>query len=415
MYEKAKKYLVGGVNAPIRAFPLIDIKPLYIKKSIGPYITDTEDRTYISFISGWGSSILGDAYPEIVNEIKEKINEGIYSGLSNPYEYFLAEIIIEAYPYHQMIRFVNSGTEANTIALRLAKAITGRSKIVKFDGGYHGSIDYLLVENGSDKFGNQIPSSSGVPKRLIKDTVSLPYNDTEVLEEFFNEYGKEIAAVIVEPIQTSNLLIKANEDFLLKLRELTKKYGAFLIFDEVSTCFREGFYGLGKDIKPDITVLGKVIGGGFPVGAVVSSKENMEAMAPVGNMSHSGVFAGHPVSTFAGYKVLSLIKTIPDFYQNLKNKVDFIFNSINKDFIKINRTNGMFCIYFADSEIQSLDEFGRMDIMAFVDFYKILMGEGIILSPHPVEPNYISYSHSNNILEIFVEKVNRALSVIKNY
>lgn len=414
MYEKAQKYLVGGVNAPIRAFPLIGIKPLYIKKSIGPYVTDTEDRTYISFISGWGSSILGDAYPEIINEIKERINEGIYSGLSNPYEYFLAEIIMEAYPYHQMVRFVNSGTEANTISLRLAKAITGRSKIVKFDGGYHGSIDYLLVENGSDKFGNQIPSSSGIPKRLIKDTVSLPYNDIEVLEEFFSEYGKEIAAVIVEPIQTSNLLIKATEGFLIKLRELTKKYGAFLIFDEISTCFREGFWGLGKDIKPDITVIGKVIGGGFPIGAVVSSKENMEVMAPVGNMSHSGVFAGHPISTFAGYKVLSLIKTIPDFYQNLKSKVDFIVNSINQDFININRVNSMFCMYFADSKIQSLDEFGKMDIMAFIDFYKMLMSEGIILAPHPVEPNYISYSHSKSILEIFVEKVNRILSLIRS-
>lgn len=413
MYEKAKKYLVGGVNAPIRAFPLIDIKPLYIKRSIGPYITDTDERTYISFISGWGSSILGDAYLELINEIKEKLNDGIYSGLSNPYEYLLAELIIEAYPYHQMIRFVNSGTEANTIALRLAKAITGRSKIVKFDGGYHGSIDYLLVENGSDTFGNQIPSSSGVPKRLIKDTVSLPYNDIEIVEEFFNQYGNEIAAVIVEPIQTSNLLIKATDDFLKKLRELTRKYGAFLIFDEVSTCFREGFYGLGKDIKPDITVLGKIIGGGFPIGAVVSSKENMEVMAPVGNMSHSGVFAGHPISTFAGFKVLSIIKNIPDFYETLKKKIEFIIKNIEQDYLKINHTNSMFCLYFADRKIESLDDLGYMNIMSFIDFYKSLMEEGIILAPHPVEPNYINYSHSNSILEIFVDKVNRVSYLIR--
>ncbi|MCS7165792.1 MAG: aspartate aminotransferase family protein [Candidatus Calescibacterium sp.] len=414
MYEKAKKYLVGGVNAPIRAFPLIDIKPLYIKKSIGPYITTTEDRNFISFISGWGSIILGDCYPELIEEIKEKLNDGIYSGLSNEYEYLLAELIIEhGYPYHQMLRFVNSGTEANTIALRLARAITGRNKIVKFDGGYHGSIDYLLVENRSSEFGNQIPSSSGVPKRLIKDTVSLPYNDIDVLEEFFSTYGKEIAAVIVEPIQTSNLLIKATPTFLSKLRELTKINGCFLIFDEVSTCFRESFVGLGRDIKPDITVIGKIIGGGFPIGAVLSSKEYMEVMAPIGNMSHSGVFAGHPISTFAGYKVLSIIKSIPNFYESIKSKIDFIVNNIKDDYIKINYTNGMFCVYFSDKKIESSEDLDRMDIMFFIDFYKVLISEGIVLSPHPLEPNYITYSHGGNVLEIFIEKVNKALSVVR--
>lgn len=413
MYEKAKKYLVGGVNAPIRAFPLIDIKPLYIKKSVGTYITDTEGRSYISFISGWGSIILGDAYPELIDELKEKINEGIYSGLSTEYEYLLAEIIIEAYPYHQMLRFVNSGTEANTIALRLAKAITGRSKIVKFDGGYHGSIDYLLVESGSNEFGNQIPSSSGIPKRLIKDTVSLPYNDVEVIEEFFSNYGKEIAAVIVEPIQTSNLLIKATDKFLNKLRELTKKFGCLLIFDEVSTCFRESFEGLGRNIKPDITVIGKVIGGGFPIGAIVSSKEYMEVMAPIGNMSHSGVFAGHPISVFTGYKVLSIIKSIPDFYNIIKSKVDFIVRNVKDDYLKINHTNGMFCFYFSNDRIESLENLGNMDIISFIDFYKALLSEGIVLAPHPVEPNYINYSHSQAILDVFVEKVNKVLSLIR--
>ncbi|MEN3015327.1 MAG: aspartate aminotransferase family protein [bacterium] len=413
MYEKAKKYLVGGVNAPIRAFPLIDIKPIYVKKSIGPYITDTEGRNYINFISAWGSIILGDAYPEIVEELKERLNEGIYSGLSNEYEYLLAEMIIEAYPYHQMLRFVNSGTEANTIALRLARAITGRSKIVKFDGGYHGSIDYLLVENGSSEFGSQIASSSGVPKRLIKDTVSLPYNDVEVLEEFFSSYGKEIAAVIVEPIQTSNLLIKADYKFLSKLKELTKKYSCLLIFDEISTCFREDFYGLGREIKPDITVLGKVIGGGFPIGAVVSSKEYMEVMAPVGNMSHSGVFAGHPICVFAGYKVLSIIKKIPDFYQTLKSKIDFIVKHIDQTELKINYTNSMFCIYFSEKKIESNEEIGNMDIMSFIDLYKSLISEGIVLSPNPLEPNYLNYSHTQNVVEYFVEKVNRSLSLIR--
>jgi len=413
MFEKAKKYLVGGVNAPIRAFPLIDVKPLYIKKSIGSYVIDTEDRNYVSFISGWGSIILGDAYPELINEIKEKLDSGIYSGLSNEYEYLLAELIMEAYPYHQMLRFVNSGTEANTIAIRLARAITGKSKIVKFDGGYHGSIDYLLVENGSTEFGNQIPSSSGVPKRLIKDTVSLPYNDIDFLEEFFSNYGKEIAAVIIEPIQTSNLLIKAKDIFLMKLRELTRKYGSFLIFDEVSTCFREGFIGLGKDIKPDITVIGKIIGGGFPIGAVLSSKEYMEVMAPIGNMSHSGVFAGHPISVFAGYKVISMIKNIPNFYELIKSKLEFIVKNINQNELKINNTNSMFCFYFAEKKIESIEEVGLMDIISFIDFYKALMSEGILLAPHPSEPNYINYSHTESILEFFVDKVNKVLSFIR--
>ncbi|MCX7758525.1 MAG: aspartate aminotransferase family protein [bacterium] len=413
MFEKARKYLVGGVNAPIRAFPLIDIKPIYVKRSIGPYLTDIDNRNFISFISGWGSVILGDSYPDIINELRDRLSDGIYSGLSNEYEYLLAELIIEhGYPYHQMLRFVNSGTEANTIALRLARAITGRSKIVKFDGGYHGSIDYLLVDSGSSEFGSQIPSSSGVSKRLIKDTVSLPYNDLDVLEEFFSAFGKDIAAVIVEPIQTSNLLIRATPLFLSKLRDLTKRNGCFLIFDEVSTCFRESFVGLGKDIKPDITVIGKAIGGGFPIAAIVSSKEYMEVMAPVGNMSHSGVFAGHPISTFVGYKVLSLIKSIPNFYEIIRSKVDFIAKNTESE-LKVNYTNGMFCLYFAHKKIESSEDLDIIDIMSFIDFYKALMDEGIILAPHPLEPNYINYSHSDNILEIFVEKVNRVLSVIR--
>jgi len=411
MFEKAQKYLVGGVNAPIRAFPLIGIKPIYIKKSLGPYAIDLDDRVFISFISGWGSILLGDAYPDLIQELKEKIDEGIYSGLSTEYEYLLAELIIEAYSYHEMIRFLNSGTEANMIALRLARAITGRNKIVKFDGGYHGSIDFLLVENGSMEFGNQVPSSSGVPKRLIKDTVSLPYNNVEVLEEFFTSYGKEIAAVIVEPIQSSNLLIKANENFLLKLRELTRRYGALLIFDEVSTCFRVSYEGLGKFVKPDITVIGKSIGGGFPIAAVLSSKNFMEVMAPVGNMSHSGVFAGHPISTFVGYKVLSIIKKIPDFYQQLQQKTKFILDNIKVEGLQINSVNGMFCIYFSDIKIDNNDDINSMDVATFIDFYKFLLNEGIILAPHPLECNYLNYSHNDNILNDFVSKVNK----FKNY
>jgi len=411
IYEKASKLLVGGVNAPIRAFSLIGVTPIYISSSVGPYLTDVDNKTYISFLSGWGSIILGDAYPEIINNLKKQIEKGIYYGLSNEYEYLLSELILEAFNFHDMIRYTNSGTEANMLAIRLAKAITGRNKIIKFDGGYHGNIDYLLIENGSREFGEQIPSSAGVSKRLIKDTVSLPYNDIEVLTEFLNKYGQEIATIIVEPIQTSNMLIKANEEFLLKLRELTQKYSIILIFDEVSTAFRIR-YGSCTNIKPDITVIGKVIGGGFPIAAILSKKEFMEVMAPIGSMYHSGIFTGHPISTFTGYHVLNTIKSIDDFYQKLEKQTLYFINIINQlkeklPTLNINYFNSMFSLYFANKKVESIEDINELDIMTFIDFYKLALEEGILFAPHPTETNYLNFSHDNKILDLISEKLTK--------
>ncbi len=409
IYDRASKVLVGGVNAPIRAFSLIGIPPIYINSSVGPYLTDFDNKNYISFISGWGSIILGDTYPDIVNNLKKQLEKGIYYGLSNEYEYLLAELILEAFNFHDMVRYTNSGTEANMLAIRLAKAITGKNKIIKFDGGYHGSIDYLLIESGSMEFGEQIPSSAGVSKRLIKDTVSLPYNDIEILTEFLNRYGNEIAAIIVEPIQTSNMLIKGSEEFLAKLRELTTKYSIILIFDEVSTAFRIR-YGSCTNIKPDITVIGKVIGGGFPIAAILSKKEFMEVMAPVGSMYHSGIFTGHPISTFTGYQVLNIIKSIDNFYKKLEQQTLKIVNIINqlKDYlptINVNYTNSMFSLYFSNKKVESIDDIKELDIMTFIDFYKLALEEGILFAPHPTETNYLNFAHDSKVLDLVTEKL----------
>lgn len=412
IYDKASKVLVGGVNAPIRAFSLIGITPIYISSAVGPYLTDFDNKNYISFISGWGSIILGDAYPDVINNLKKQLEKGIYYGLSNEYEYLLAELILEAFNFHDMVRYTNSGTEANMLAIRLAKAITGRNKIIKFDGGYHGSIDYLLIESGSMEFGEQIPSSAGVSKRLIKDTVSLPYNDIEILTDFLNKYGNDIAAIIVEPIQTSNMLIKATNEFLIKLRELATKYSIILIFDEVSTAFRIR-YGSCTDIKPDITVIGKVIGGGFPIAAILSKKEFMEVMAPVGSMYHSGIFTGHPISTFTGYQVLNIIKSIDNFYKKLEQQTLRFTNIINqlKDHlptININHVNSMFSLYFSNKKVESIDDIKEIDIMTFIDFYKLALEEGVLFAPNPTEVNYLTFSHDNKIIDIVAEKLFKA-------
>lgn len=409
IYDKASKVLVGGVNAPIRAFSLIGITPIYISSAVGPYLTDFDNKNYISFISGWGSIILGDAYPDVINNFKKKLEKGIYYGLSNEYEYLLAELILEAFNFHDMVRYTNSGTEANMLAIRLAKAITGRNKIIKFDGGYHGSIDYLLIESGSMEFGEQIPSSAGVSKRLIKDTVSLPYNDIEILTDFLNKYGNDIAAIIVEPIQTSNMLIKATNEFLIKLRELATKYSIILIFDEVSTAFRIR-YGSCTDIKPDITVIGKVIGGGFPIAAILSKKEFMEVMAPIGSMYHSGIFTGHPISTFTGYQVLNIIKSIDNFYKKLEQQTLRFTNIINqlKDHlptININHVNSMFSLYFSNKKVESIDDIKELDIMTFIDFYKLALEEGVLFAPHPTETNYLNFAHDAKILDLVAEKL----------
>ncbi len=409
IYDKASKVLVGGVNAPIRAFSLIGITPIYISSAVGPYLTDFDNKNYISFISGWGSIILGDAYPDVINNLKKQLEKGIYYGLSNEYEYLLAELILEAFNFHDMVRYTNSGTEANMLAIRLAKAITGRNKIIKFDGGYHGSIDYLLIESGSMEFGEQIPSSAGVSKRLIKDTVSLPYNDIEILTDFLNKYGNDIAAIIVEPIQTSNMLIKATNEFLIKLRELSTKYSIILIFDEVSTAFRIS-YGSCTDIKPDITVIGKVIGGGFPIAAILSKKEFMEVMAPIGSMYHSGIFTGHPISTFTGYQVLNIIKSIDNFYKKLEQQTLRFTNIINqlKDHlptININHVNSMFSLYFSNKKVESIDDIKELDIMTFIDFYKLALKEGVLFAPHPTETNYLNFAHDAKILDLVAEKL----------
>lgn len=409
IYDKASKVLVGGVNAPIRAFSLIGITPIYISSAVGPYLTDFDNKNYISFISGWGSIILGDAYPDVINNLKKQLEKGIYYGLSNKYEYLLAELILEAFNFHDMVRYTNSGTEANMLAIRLAKAITGRNKIIKFDGGYHGSIDYLLIESGSMEFGEQIPSSAGVSKRLIKDTVSLPYNDIEILTDFLNKYGNDIAAIIVEPIQTSNMLIKATNEFLIKLRELSTKYSIILIFDEVSTAFRIS-YGSCTDIKPDITVIGKVIGGGFPIAAILSKKEFMEVMAPIGSMYHSGIFTGHPISTFTGYQVLNIIKSIDNFYKKLEQQTLRFTNIINqlKDHlptININHVNSMFSLYFSNKKVESIDDIKELDIMTFIDFYKLALEEGVLFAPHPTETNYLNFAHDAKILDLVAEKL----------
>ncbi len=409
IYDKASKVLVGGVNAPIRAFSLIGITPIYISSAVGPYLTDFDNKNYISFISGWGSIILGDAYPDVINNLKKQLEKGIYYGLSNEYEYLLAELILEAFNFHDMVRYTNSGTEANMLAIRLAKAITGRNKIIKFDGGYHGSIDYLLIESGSMEFGEQIPSSAGVSKRLIKDTVSLPYNDIEILTDFLNKYGNDIAAIIVEPIQTSNMLIKATNEFLIKLRELSTKYSIILIFDEVSTAFRIR-YGSCTDIKPDITVIGKVIGGGFPIAAILSKKEFMEVMAPIGSMYHSGIFTGHPISTFTGYQVLNIIKSIDNFYKKLEQQTLRFTNIINqlKDHlptININHVNSMFSLYFSNKKVESIDDIKELDIMTFIDFYKLALEEGVLFAPHPTETNYLNFAHDAKILDLVAEKL----------
>jgi len=409
IYDKASKVLVGGVNAPIRAFSLIGITPIYISSAVGPYLTDFDNKNYISFISGWGSIILGDAYPDVINNLKKQLEKGIYYGLSNEYEYLLAELILEAFNFHDMVRYTNSGTEANMLAIRLAKAITGRNKIIKFDGGYHGSIDYLLIESGSMEFGEQIPSSAGVSKRLIKDTVSLPYNDIEILTDFLNKYGNDIAAIIVEPIQTSNMLIKATNEFLIKLRELSTKYSIILIFDEVSTAFRIS-YGSCTDIKPDITVIGKVIGGGFPIAAILSKKEFMEFMAPIGSMYHSGIFTGHPISTFTGYQVLNIIKSIDNFYKKLEQQTLRFTNIINqlKDHlptININHVNSMFSLYFSNKKVESIDDIKELDIMTFIDFYKLALEEGVLFAPHPTETNYLNFAHDAKILDLVAEKL----------
>jgi glutamate-1-semialdehyde 2,1-aminomutase len=405
LFEKAKKYIPGGVNSPVRAGQAVGIDPPFISKANGCVIWDVDGNEYVDYVCSWGPMILGHAHPEIVNALEERVKLGTSYGAPTELEVEMADIIVEMVPSIEMVRMVNSGTEATMSAIRLARGYTGREKIIKFDGCYHGHADSLLVSAGSGLATLGIPGSPGVPQDLARHTISLPYNSLESVVQAFGKFGPEIAAVIVEPIPGNMGVINPDQAFLKGLRELTNEYGALLIFDEVISGFRVAPGGAQElyDIMPDLTCLGKIIGGGLPVGAYGGKKEIMTRMAPQGDVYQAGTLSGNPLAMAAGLATLKILKEKSP-YDELDKLGDMLFSGLKRVAeaagvnVVINRVGSMGSLFFTDEPVTDFETAKASDENQFKRYFRSMLDQGIYLAPSPYEAAFLSTAHSEETL-----------------
>jgi glutamate-1-semialdehyde 2,1-aminomutase len=419
LFQRAQITTPGGVNSPVRAFRSVGGTPRFIKKAQGAYIWDAEDKKYIDYIGSWGPAILGHAHPEVIAAVQNAAEQGLSFGAPTEAEILMAEEICKLVPSIEQVRLVSSGTEATMSALRLARGATKRDKIIKFEGCYHGHADSLLVKAGSGllTFGN--PTSSGVPADFTKHTLVLDYNDSDQLEAAFSQFGSEIACVIVEPVAGNMNLIKATEGFLNTMRRLCTEHGSILIFDEVMCGFRVALGGAQSlyNIQPDLTALGKVIGGGLPVAAFGGKAEIMAHLAPLGGVYQAGTLSGNPVAVAAGLTTLKLIQA-PEFYTNLSQQTQKLvdgFNSIaaelNIDFCA-DAIGGMFGIYFRKEVPVSFNQVMQANAATFNRFFHEMLERGIYLAPSAFEAGFVSAMHSDSVIETTINAARDSLRKI---
>ena len=406
LFEQSQQYIPGGVNSPVRAFKSVGGTPIFFQRGQGAYFWDADGKSYIDYVGSWGPLILGHAHPEVIKAVQFAAQNGLTFGAPTEAELEIAKLICELVPSIEQVRLVSSGTEAGMSAIRLARGFTGRSKIIKFEGCYHGHDDSLLVKAGSGAltFGN--PSSAGVPAETAEHTIVLDFNNTAAIEQAFDNWGKDIAAVIVEPVAGNMNLIAPNKDFLAKLRSLCTQNGSILIFDEVMTGFRVGL-GCAQgiyQIKPDLTTLGKVIGGGMPMAAFGGRRDIMQCLAPLGPVYQAGTLSGNPVAVAAGMATLKQIQ-VEGFYEQLASKtrqlVDGITSAAKKNNISFcaQSVGGMFGLYFNSTIPTSFAEVMQCDKAAFNRFFHAMLEEGIYFAPSAFEAGFVSSAHSDTDIE----------------
>mgnify|MGYP001327336799 CR=1 FL=1 len=420
LFQRAQKVMPGGVSSPVRAFRAVGGEPIFIDKAQGSRLFDVDGKEYIDFVGSWGPMILGHAHPEVLKLIHEAVDKGTSFGAPNQYELQLAEMVTSLVPSVDVVRFVNSGTEATMSAVRLARAVTSRDLVVKFDGCYHGHADFFLVAAGSGAMTLGQPDSLGVPNQIASLTVSLPYNDIEHVTTFFQERGNEIAAVIVEPVAGNMGVVLPKQDFLAKLRELTSKYGSLLIFDEVITGFRLSLGGAQQllDIKPDITTLGKIIGGGLPVGAYGGTAEIMNMLAPNGPVYQAGTLSGNPIAMAAGYKTIHILQQDEGVYERLDYMGSYLEKGLQdaaKDAgvgVTINRAGSMLTIFFSSYPVSNYQDAKRSDTTMFAKFHSNMLAQGIYLPPSQFEAWFLSTAHTREDLDRTIEAAYTALKKI---
>ncbi|MEC0203520.1 glutamate-1-semialdehyde 2,1-aminomutase [Paenibacillus lautus] len=408
-FEEAKLYIPGGVNSPVRAFKSVGLTPIYIDRGEGSRVYDIDGNSFIDYVGSWGPLIMGHAHPEVVEALQETAAKGTSFGAPTLLETKMAKLVCERVPSIEVVRMVNSGTEATMSAIRLARGYTGRSKIIKFEGSYHGHADSLLIKAGSGIATLGLPDSPGVPESVASNTIAVPYNDLESVQLAFERFGEEIAAVIVEPVAGNMGVVPPQPGFLEGLRKVTSDYGSVLIFDEVMTGFRvdlncaQGRYG----VTPDLTCLGKVIGGGLPVGAYGGKRELMDQIAPAGPIYQAGTLSGNPLAMAAGYTTLKLLT--PAVYEQLEERgarLQAGFERNAQEFgipLTINRIGSMVCPFFTNTPVVNFDTAKTSDLDRFRRYFAAMVQEGVSVPPSQFEGMFISGAHTVEDIEATIE------------
>ncbi len=411
LYNQALGFMPGGVNSPVRACGSVGCVPLFIDHAEGSKIYDVDGNCFIDYICSWGPNILGHSHPQVINAVINTCKKGLTFGACHKGEIQLAQRIKRNVPSMEMLRLVNSGTEAVMSAIRAARGYTGRDKIVKFEGCYHGHSDGLLVKAGSGLLTNSIPNSAGVPKGYTDSTLLARYNNTQSVEALFEKYGNEIACVIVEPCAANMGVVPPQKGFLQFLRDITHKYNSLLIFDEVITGFRlgiggaQGFYG----IKPDLTTLGKIVGGGMPLAVYGGKREIMECVAPLGSVYQAGTLSGNPVAVSAGIETLKILEeNQEEIYSSLESKSSKIEQAMKKAGLNVNRTGSIMTVFFTDARVTDYDTAQTSDTRAYARYFKYLQSNGIYTAPSQFEAMFVSYAHSD-------EDIEKTCKIISNF
>ncbi|MBF7686891.1 glutamate-1-semialdehyde 2,1-aminomutase [Acinetobacter rathckeae] len=421
LFEQANKHIPGGVNSPVRAFNSVGGTPVFIEKAQGAYLWDVDGKRYIDYIGSWGPMILGHAHPDIVKSVQEAAQDGLSFGAPTVHETTLADLICEIMPSIEMVRMTNSGTEATMSAIRLARGYTGRDKILKFEGCYHGHSDSLLVKAGSGLLTLGEPTSKGVPADFAKHTLTIPYNDIAALDACFEKYGHEIAGVIVEPVAGNMNLVKPIAGFLERIREVCDQYKSVFIIDEVMTGFRVALGGAQAhyNVIPDLTTLGKIIGAGLPVGAFGGKREIMSCIAPLGGVYQAGTLSGNPLAMRAGITMFKYLRA-PNFYQNLTEKLSTLLAGLKavagEEGIALHteQAGAMFGLYFTtQTSIESFDDILKCDVEAFKAFFHGMLEQGVNLAPSAFEAGFISAAHTDEDIEQTVQAAKTVFRYMK--
>lgn len=419
LFERARLSIPSGVNSPVRAFKKVGGVPRFIEKAQGPYLFDCEGKRYVDHVLSWGPMILGHAHPEVVQAVIGQASKGMSYGAPTELEIIMAESICEAIPSIEKIRFVSSGTEATMSAIRLARAYTGKDIIIKFEGCYHGHVDSLLVKAGSGALTFGMPDTAGVPAEIASTTAVLPYNDIESFEAFMEKNAGRIAGVIVEPVAGNMGMVLPKKGFLESLRKTTQAHGALLIFDEVITAFRFSFCGYQDiaGIRPDLTCLGKIIGGGMPVGAFGGNSDIMSLLAPEGPVYQAGTLSGNPMAMAAGIATLGVLKRDNPYdglTRSLKALLDVIREFAGKEGLPmaVNNLGSMAGIFFKEGSVETFDDVMASDAKLYSRFFHLMLDSGVYLAPSPYESLFVSTAHTDTVMEHVMESVRACIAML---